>query len=183
LLVIPMAWALSNALAPGEGILPSADLARLLPVERNMARLARSQLGNSPDLAQLVAFLRANHHGERYLLAASSATLAAPIIIQTGEAVMARGGFHGLDPILTPKRLAGIAEAGQVRIVMLGDLSFVSRRLGAEAAGEPIADWVRANGRPVDPTLWRSAEPGGPLIRMRLYDLRPEVGLAPAPQS
>jgi 4-amino-4-deoxy-L-arabinose transferase-like glycosyltransferase len=183
LLVIPMAWALSNALTPGEGILPSADLARLLPVERNMARLARSQLGNSRDLAQLVAFLRANHHGERYLLATSSATLAAPIIIHTGEAVMARGGFHGLDPILTPEQLAGIAEARQIRFVMLGDLSFVSRRLGAEVAGEPIADWVRANGRPVDPAMWRTSGHGGPLILMRLYDLRPEAGLIPAPRS
>jgi 4-amino-4-deoxy-L-arabinose transferase-like glycosyltransferase len=182
-LVIPMAWALSNALAPGEGILPSADLARLLPVERNMARLARSQLGNSRDLAQLVAFLRANHHGERYLLATSSATLAAPIIIRTGEAVMARGGFHGLDPILTPEQLAGVAEARQIRFLMLGDLSFVSRRLGAEVAGEPITDWIRANGQPVDPALWRRSEPGGPLTLMRLYDLWPRAGLSPVPES
>jgi 4-amino-4-deoxy-L-arabinose transferase-like glycosyltransferase len=183
LLALPMAWALSNVLAPGEGILPSADLARLLPVERNMAQLARSQLGNSPDLAKLVVFLRANHHGERYLLATSSTTLAAPIIIRTGEAVMARGGFHGLDPILTPEQLAGIAEARQLRFVMLGDLSFVSRRLGAEVAGEPITDWIRANGQPVDPTLWRRSEPGGPLNLMRLYDLRPGAGLSPAPES
>jgi 4-amino-4-deoxy-L-arabinose transferase-like glycosyltransferase len=183
LLVLSMAWALSNTLAPGEGILPSADLARLFSVERNMARLARSQLGNSPDLAKLVAFLRANHRGERYLLATSSATLAAPIIIRSGEAVMARGGFHGLDPILTPEQLAGIAQTRQIRFVMLGDLSFVSRRLGAEAAGEPITDWIRANGRPVDPTLWRTSEPGGPLNLMRLYDLRPEAGATPASDS
>jgi 4-amino-4-deoxy-L-arabinose transferase-like glycosyltransferase len=183
LLVIPMAWTLSNMLTPGEGILPSADLARLLPVERNMARLTRRQLGNSRDLAQLVAFLRANHQGERFLLATSSATLAAPIIIHTGEAVMARGGFHGLDPILTPERLSGIAEARQIRFVMLGDLSDVSRRLGGETAGEPITDWIRANGRPVDPTLWRTNGQGGPLMRMRLYDLRPEAGLVPPPEG
>jgi 4-amino-4-deoxy-L-arabinose transferase-like glycosyltransferase len=148
-----------------------------------MARLARSQLGNSRDLAQLVAFLRANHHGERYLLATSSATLAAPIIIRTGEAVMARGGFHGLDPILTPEQLAGVAEARQIRFLMLGDLSFVSRRLGAEVAGEPITDWIRANGQPVDPALWRRSEPGGPLTLMRLYDLWPRAGLSPVPES
>jgi hypothetical protein len=67
--------------------------------------------------------------------------------------------------------------------VMLGDLSFVSRRLGAEVAGEPITDWIRSNGQPVDPTLWRRSEPGGPLNLMRLYDLRPGAGLSPAPES
>jgi 4-amino-4-deoxy-L-arabinose transferase-like glycosyltransferase len=113
-----------------------------------------------------------NRGKERYLLATSSATLAAPIIIQTGEPVMARGGFHGLGPILTPERLAGMVEAGEIRFVMLGDLTFVSRRMGAEIAGRPIADWVRANGKPVDPPLWRGTRPG-----LTLYDPRPERGL------
>ena len=86
---------------------------------------------------------------------------------------MAMGGFHGLDPILTPERLARMVETKQVRFVMLGDLSPVSRVLGGEAAGRPIADWIRANGSAVDPELWRSASPsrrgaGG----LQLYDLR-----------
>jgi len=55
---------------------------------------------------------------------------------------------------------------------MLNDLSLVSRRLGAEVAGQPIADWVRANGRPVDPGLWRTNR-GSP---MTLYNLRPDSG-------
>ena len=81
--------------------------------------------------------------------------LAAPIIIQTGEPVMARGGFHGLDPILTPDKLARMVDANEVRFAMLNDLSLVSRRMGAETAGRPLADWVRANGKLVDPALWR----------------------------
>ena len=70
-----------------------------------------------------------------------------------------------------------MVEARQVRFVMLGDLSPVSRVLGGEAAGRPIADWVRAKGSPVDPELWRSAsasrrESGD----LQLYDLRPRAG-------
>ncbi|MFH1057491.1 MAG: hypothetical protein V1797_02280 [Pseudomonadota bacterium] len=62
-----------------------------------------------------------------------------------------------------------------MRFVMLDDVALVSRRLGADAAGEAVAVWVRAHGRPVDPALWR---PAGSRARMALYDLRPETGLA-----
>jgi len=100
--------------------------------------------------------------------------LAAPLIIRTGKPVMARGGFHGLDPILTPEKLARMVEANEVRFVMLNDLSLVSRRMGADVAGQPIADWVRANSTPVDSNLWRAIRRS----QMTLYDLRPDLGLA-----
>jgi 4-amino-4-deoxy-L-arabinose transferase-like glycosyltransferase len=170
LLVLPAAWALSSVLVPGPGVLPAADLGRLLP-EYNDGR-ARRML-DSDGLSRLIAFLEANRRGERYLLATSSATLAAPLIVQTGQPIMARGGFHGLDPILTPDTLARMAETNELRFVMLNDLSLISRRLGAEIAGQPIADWVRANGKPVDPPLWRASRRGA----MALYDLRPDRGL------
>jgi len=108
---------------------------------------------------------------ERYLRATSTTMLAAPIIIRIGEPVMARGGFHGLDPIVTPDKLAAMAAAREVRFVMVGDLSAVSWRLGADTARRPIAAWVRANGAHVDPALWRAV--GGRRGGMQLYDLRP----------
>lgn len=116
----------------------------------------------------MIAFLNANRLTERYLLATSTAMLAAPLIIHTGEPVMARGGFHGLDPILTPEKLARMVEANELRFVMLGDLSLVSCQMGA--AGRPIAECVRANGKPVDLNLWRSSG----RTSMTLYDLRPD---------
>jgi 4-amino-4-deoxy-L-arabinose transferase-like glycosyltransferase len=170
-LALPVAWSLSSVLVPGPGVLPSADLGRLLP-EYSDARARR--ILDADGLSRLIAFLRANRRDERYLLSTSSAALAAPIIVQTGEPVMARGGFHGLDPILTADTLAKMVESGQLRFAMLNDLSLVSRRLGGEIAGQPIADWVRAHGRPVDPSLWRGSRRGA----MSLYDLRPDLGLA-----
>ena len=71
-----------------------------------------------------------------------------------------------------------MTAARQVRFVMLDDLSVVSRRLGAEVAQEPIAQWVRSNGRLVDPALWRPS--GSRRTAMRLYDLRPDAALVPA---
>ena len=171
LLVIPVAWSLSAVLVPGHGVLPSADLARLLADEAGASARARLRAGASANVAKLIGFLTANRADERYLLSTSTTTLAAPIIIQTGEPVMARGGFHGLDPIVTPDKLAAMVAARQLRFVMLGDLSPISRRLGAETAGRPIVDWVHANGTPVDAALWRAV--GGRRGGMQLYDLRP----------
>lgn len=171
LLVLPAAWALSSVLATPSGVLPAADLARLLP---DYADPRGRRALDADGLARLIAFLGANRRGERFLLATSTATLAAPIIVRTGEPVMARGGFHGLDPILTPDGFARLVEAGHVRFAMLHDLSAVSRRMGAEAAGQPIADWVRTHGTPVDSNLWRISG-RSPMI---LYDLRPDLGLA-----
>ncbi|HXJ78446.1 MAG TPA: hypothetical protein VMS64_07155 [Candidatus Methylomirabilis sp.] len=152
LLILPLAWALSSVLVPGIAVLPSADLSRLGSASAVMVR-ARVRAQDEMLTRQLAAFLLRQRQGERFLVATSSVRLAAPIIIETGEPVMARGGYHGLDPILTPEDLARLVDTKQVRFAMLGDLSASSRRLGGEAAGQPIADWVRARGRPVDPAL------------------------------
>ena len=178
LLVVPLAWALSSVLVPGHGVLPSADLARLVHVDGNASARVGSRLAEFMGTSKLVGFLKANRRGERYLLSTSTTRLAAPIIISTGEAVMARGGFHGLDPILSTEKLARMIETNQVRFVMLGDISVISRMLGAEAAGRPIDEWVQEHGKLVDPTLWRSA--GRERGRVRLYDLRPDVPLMAA---
>ena len=67
--------------------------------------------------------------------------------------------------------------AGQVRFVMLGELSIASRLMGAESAGRPLADWIRANGTPVDPALW--SESGVPGPGLATGALRPETGRGP----
>jgi hypothetical protein len=64
---------------------------------------------------------------------------------------------------------------------MLGELSLSSRAMGAEAAGRPLADWVRAHGTAVDATRWGGSPVGiGRAPVRELYDLTPEAGLAPA---
>jgi len=170
-LLVPAAWALSSVLVPGAGSIPSADLARILPIAGEPP--ARPRMTEPYDPSGLVAFLEANHAGERYLLATTTTRLAAPIIIGSGHSVMAMGGFHGLDPILTPDKLARMVEARQVRFVMVGDAQLISRRLGADEAARPITEWVQDKGQLVDPTLWRSSALGGRRNGMRLYDLRP----------
>lgn len=178
LLVVPFAWTLSTVLLPTPGLLPSADLYRVVATPRGNDVRARSRLDQFVDISRLVAFLKANRKGERYLIATSTAQLAAPIIINTGEAVLARGGFHGLDPAVNPETLARMVDTKEVRFAMLGDVAIVSRRMGARAAGKQVAHWVRANGKLVDPALWRTIST---THGMQLYDLRPETGLVQIP--
>jgi 4-amino-4-deoxy-L-arabinose transferase-like glycosyltransferase len=181
LLVMPAAWALSSVLVRGMPVIPSADIGRLRSPTSGSPLRDRVRAAEAADRRQLIAFLQVNRHGERFLLATPSAQLASPLIIATGRPVMAMGGFHGLDPILTPERLARLVAEGQVRFVMLGELSISSRLMGAESAGRPLADWIRANGTPVDPALWTGS--GGALgrgSRRELYDLKPGPGLVPA---
>ncbi len=178
-LLAPAAWALSSVLVPGAGAIPSADLARLVPMAGEAP--GRIRAVEPYDPSGLVAFLEANRVGERYLLATTTTRLAAPIIIASGHAVMAMGGFHGLDPILTPDKLARMVEAKEIRFVMVGDAPVISRRLGAEVAARPITEWVQETGHPVDPALWRSSALGGRRSAMRLYDLRPGPLTAASP--
>jgi len=193
LLVVPGAWALSSVLVKGVAVLPSADLARLGPGERGTeARLA----ARAAWYGKLIGFLKENRQSERYLLGTSTTRVAAPIIVETGLPVMAIGGFHGLDPILTPEKLALLVESNQIRFVMQGDLSLIDRRMGAVDAGRAVSDWILAHGTPVDPVLWRadsstrdeagasSAWRAAGLARgLQLYDLKPRPLLLPAPRS
>ncbi len=68
----------------------------------------------------LVAYLTANRGNAKYLVAVPSSMTASGIIIQTGEAVMAMGGFTGSDPILTAESVAQLVKEGTVRYFLLG---------------------------------------------------------------
>jgi 4-amino-4-deoxy-L-arabinose transferase-like glycosyltransferase len=174
LLALPLAWSLSSVLLPGQGVLPSADPHRFTRAYPDAATRAALRQRHEADTARLIGFLQANHRGERYLLSSSTYQVAAPIIIRTGQAVQARGGFHGLDNAASPQSLAELVAQRQVRFVMLGDVAPVSRRMGADRVGQPVAQWVRAHGQSVDPKLWRaSAQTGG----LELFDLRPGEAL------
>jgi 4-amino-4-deoxy-L-arabinose transferase-like glycosyltransferase len=92
------------------------------------------------SLAQLIPYLQANRDGARFLLAVPSSMEAAPIIIQSGEPVMALGGFSGGDPILSEQQVAADVADKTVRFFLL---SSPSVRDGAQV-GAPTA----AQGQP-----------------------------------
>jgi 4-amino-4-deoxy-L-arabinose transferase-like glycosyltransferase len=187
LLVTPAAWALSTVIGRGGTLAPSASIALLAPDDEASDLRPRNIDVIQPPPAKLLAFLGAHRQGARYLAGVPNARIAAPLIIATGQPVMAMGGFLGTDPILTPGRLAELVAQNQLRYVLLGAPDTLDRFFGAQAAQKPLTDWVKANGRPVDPADWRPApatneeDPllarrrrGGDLGRSELFDLRPD---------
>ena len=101
LLAMPTAWSVGTILVKGNTGFPAARppfLNEAAETQRRRWSLVAGALGGDP---KLLAFLQENHQDEVYLLAAVNARQAAPIIIATGDPVIALGGFTGRDPILT----------------------------------------------------------------------------------
>jgi 4-amino-4-deoxy-L-arabinose transferase-like glycosyltransferase len=162
LIVLPAAWALSAVFAPGSLTLPSSSLARWLGIDDGRGPLLSRSYRPLTDDPKLRAFLQ-DHRGQtRFLLAAPNALLAAPVIVHTGQPVMAFGGFFGDDPVMSVEDFASRVEQGEVRFVVLA----TNRRV------RDFERWVRGHGTPVDPALWRSLAPE-PRRSIALYDLAP----------
>lgn len=190
LLITPLAWALSVVIGRGGVMAPSASIAFLAPPnELDELRPRNVEIQQKPP-ARLLAFLQGNRDGATYLAATANARQAAPLIIATGQPVMAMGGFLGTDPILTPEKLADLVAAKQLRYVLLTEPDTIGRFFGADAVQKPLDDWVKTHGREIDAAEWReapaedSAVPrrrrrAGDLEQADLYDLWP----APTPPA
>jgi 4-amino-4-deoxy-L-arabinose transferase-like glycosyltransferase len=182
LLVGPVFWSLACLTRPLNATMPAGGPSRF-------AGRFPGRPGGPPPFAfearaernsRLIAFLRANHHGERMFVAAPASMTVAPIIIETGEPAVALGGFMGGDPIVTREDFAHMVEEGQVRFVLIGGPGGRFGRGRNRQPGPPpalpggaappggmpdppatneVMDWVRAHGKEVDRRLWQPEEP------------------------
>jgi 4-amino-4-deoxy-L-arabinose transferase-like glycosyltransferase len=162
LLVPPTAWALSPIFAPGNLTLPSASLPRWLGIDDGRGPILSRKRTTQTDDPKLLAFLEAQRGRAKFLAATPNALLAAPLIIRSGEPVLAFGGYLGNDPIMSLDAFAERVKRGEVRYVLLS----LSRRPA------DFHTWVRAHGKPVDPALWYS-QPPEMRRSISLYDLGP----------
>ena len=122
--------------------------------------LEEHQRGTTVSADRLTDYLQANQGDETYLVATLNARIASPIILATGEPVMALGGFTGGDHILTVNELVEYVAAGAVRYFLLSP--------GGNHRNDPTR-WVPEHCALVPPALWQSApvqdtasSPGGP---------------------
>jgi 4-amino-4-deoxy-L-arabinose transferase-like glycosyltransferase len=176
---MPAAWSVGTVLVKGNTGFPAARppfLNDAAETQRRRWSLVAGALGGDP---KLLAFLQGNHQSEAYLLAAVNARQAAPIIIATGDPVIALGGFAGRDPVLTVDGFARLVEDHRVRFALVGDGSPGLRRVFGEDGQKPLVDWIKQKGRLVDPARWRTATPNGAdgrraaeAVGTQLYDLR-----------
>ncbi len=163
LLVLPAAWTLSAIFAPGSLVLPSTSLPRWLGLDDGRGPVLSRHWPSLSDDPKLHDFLMAHRGAARFVVAAPTTGLVAPVIVRTGQPAMAVGGFFGNEPILTVEAFADRVKRGEVRYVLLG----------ARARSNDFTRWVRANGKPVDEAEWRSVSPEG-RRRIQLYELKPD---------
>jgi 4-amino-4-deoxy-L-arabinose transferase-like glycosyltransferase len=165
LLVAPTLTAASVVLRRPNIAAPVANMTALLtPLDTERAALRTSRLDAARQ--KLAGYLIANREAANFLVAVPNANVAAPLIISTGQHVMAIGGYLGDDPILSPADLERLVSDRRLRFVMLGGFTLAPAKQAA--ALEPISQWVRANGRPVDAKLWRLSPSGGAPYRINL---------------
>ncbi len=157
-LALPAAWSIGTATAAGISGFPGARPPFLTDAAETQRRRWASVAGSLDGDPKLITYLRENHGDEDYLLAAVNARQAAPIIIATGAPVIALGGFSGGDPILSVEEFARLVAEKRLRFALIGDGSPGLRRIFGEETQKPLIDWIRQNGRPVDPSLWRSVD-------------------------
>jgi 4-amino-4-deoxy-L-arabinose transferase-like glycosyltransferase len=166
LLIPPILTSASVVLRRPNTAAPVAGMAALLApsdTERQALRTSRLEAARQ----KLTGYLIAHRGAAKFLVAVPNANVAAPLIISTGLPVMAIGGYLGDDPILTPADIEKLAADRQLRFVMLGGFTLAPAKQAA--ALDPIVQWVRANGRAVDPELWRlSAASGSSPYRINL---------------
>ena len=190
LLATPAAWALSTVIGQGYSVsAPAASIALLAkPGELTDLRPRFGGMMRDVPPELLLPYLEAHHGSETYLMATSNSRLAAPLIIKSGQPVMAMGGFTGANPILTVEQLAALVEQGQLRYVLIADPDLIDRAFNAQPIQAPLVDWVRSHGQAVDPMGWRGTPDPAPreanagdnrrrrggYAQSQLYDLRPE---------
>ena len=110
---------------------------------------------------RLVDYLQANRGDTTYLAATLSAQTAAPIILATGEPVMALGGFSGGDRILTVDELSGLVADGTVRFFLVSPQG--NRQ-------NDLTRWVTKQCAVVPQEMWGSASSSGPGGPSQLFD-------------
>lgn len=164
LLIVPFAWALSTVFSPGNLTLPSSSLPRWLGIDDGRGPILSRNYRSLSDDPKLYDFLLAHRGDARFLVATATAPLAAPIILATGQKVMALGGYSGGDPILSVEAFADRVRRGEVRYVLLG----------SQPRQSAVGSWVRAKGSRVDESLWRSRQPQGRRT-IQLYELNADA--------
>lgn len=97
---------------------------------------------------KLIEFLKSHVTNEKYALVVSSSQSADNLIIQSGEPVMALGGFSGSDNILTLDEFKEMVNKGEVRYVMVGGMG--------NGQSSEIMKWVEENGKAVDESEWKN---------------------------
>jgi 4-amino-4-deoxy-L-arabinose transferase-like glycosyltransferase len=118
-----------------------------------------------------VRYLMAHHGNEKWLVAVVGAMVAAPVILDTGQPVMAVGGYNGNDPAPTVGQLQQYVHSGELRYVWTSGSSGIrSVRSSVGNNDAKVVDdsmgWVAAHCAVVPPAAYG----GSSASTTQLYD-------------
>src|SRR5262249_35298834 len=134
LLILPLAWAATPTL----GTWPDPDHPFAGP---ELLGQPREDVADRVDPA-LVSYLLAQRGNARFLAASFDAAPVAPLILATGQPVLALGGLSGGDRILTRDRLAQLTADGTLRLFLLPPGAVQGAELQPQAE---LVQWVSAH--------------------------------------
>jgi 4-amino-4-deoxy-L-arabinose transferase-like glycosyltransferase len=107
----------------------------------------------------LVNYLLARKGKKQFLLATMNTETAAPFIIDTGQPVMALGGYAGTNSFLTREQVIAQIDQGSVRFFLL------------PSSDDPAAIWVITRCKAVPTDQWQSSSSASFLMdELVLYD-------------
>jgi 4-amino-4-deoxy-L-arabinose transferase-like glycosyltransferase len=98
----------------------------------------------------MVSYLEQHRAGAQWLVAVASAQQASSLILQTGEPVIAMGGFTGSDAAMTVAKLQQYVEEGKLRYILVNG----SNGGGPDRGNSEVTAWVKKNGTLVDPATY-----------------------------
>ena len=113
----------------------------------------------------LVSFLEKNQGSAKFLVAVEGAGSAEPIILATGEPVIAMGGFNGGDAAPTLEQFKQMVAAGEVHYVLVGGgMGGMGGNGGGPGGGEgttsSVIQWVEQNGKEVSSDQYSGTSSG-----------------------
>jgi len=149
ILITPFIGASATITHSVNSTIPCAGLELLSKNERGGGVSAGRN--NASVNSKLINFLISNKVDEKYILVVSSSQGADSIIIQTGEPVMALGGFSGSDNIITLDQFKELVKSGEVRYVLTGGMG--------RGGNSEIMNWVTKNGILVPQSEYKDTEP------------------------
>ena len=137
LLIAPAAWvAITLCSVPGDMLPYAGPSAFKERGVKSNSKAVQVGLGETESDPKLVRYLSNNRGDARFLVAVQSAAEASPLILATGEAVMALGGF-GADQILTTDDLARLVASGELRFLLLPGEGELDSMIGGKAGSPP----------------------------------------------
>lgn len=108
---------------------------------------------------KFVAYLTAYQTGYAYLVAVPTTSEAGPLILETGQAALAYGGFMGIDPAMSPAQAGELVRQHRVRFFLVSTNNWFDN-VSEEAGTRAIYRWASQECQPVDPTLWKTPADG-----------------------